>query len=74
MPCEEEEMTCSDLDPQTLKPCVMACYCVEGYVKAPNGECVRLEDCPKGNWDVLNDVYAKKEFYYVKFLLQCMTG
>jgi len=39
--------TCSNPTPGPIcvLPCVNACFCKEGYLKAANGECVRPEEC-----------------------------
>jgi len=40
--------TCSNPQPgpTCVLPCVDACFCKEGYLKANNGECVKPEECP----------------------------
>ncbi|KAK0074419.1 hypothetical protein PV325_008383 [Microctonus aethiopoides] len=40
--------TCANPDPKvcTLRCNVDVCECEEGYVRAPNGQCVRLSQCP----------------------------
>ncbi|XP_026732934.1 mucin-5B-like isoform X2 [Trichoplusia ni] len=45
--CETCEKTCSNPNPKCPTPCAMGCFCEEGFVKSPNGQCVRLDDCPK---------------------------
>ncbi|KAJ8712574.1 hypothetical protein PYW07_005416 [Mythimna separata] len=45
--CEALEKTCAKRNPKVPSPCVPGCFCQDGYVKAPNGQCVRPEECPK---------------------------
>ncbi|KAL0822063.1 hypothetical protein ABMA28_005430 [Loxostege sticticalis] len=47
-PCENCEKTCSNPNPQCPAQCSRGCFCKDGLYKAPNGECVKLEQCPKG--------------------------
>ncbi|KAF9804544.1 hypothetical protein SFRURICE_014452 [Spodoptera frugiperda] len=56
--CETCAKTCSNPNPKCPTPCAMGCFCEEGYVQSPNGQCVKLEDCPKGNWDELNGIFS----------------
>lgn len=57
--CETCEKTCSNPNPKCPTACAMGCFCEEGYVMSPNGQCVKLEECPKGNWDILNGVSSE---------------
>ncbi|CAG4942750.1 unnamed protein product [Parnassius apollo] len=45
--CGGCEKTCSDPDLSCAVPCRMGCFCEEGYVKHPNGNCVKIEECPE---------------------------
>ncbi|KAH9640340.1 hypothetical protein HF086_001692 [Spodoptera exigua] len=45
--CETCAKTCSNPNPKCPTPCAMGCFCEEGYVQSPNGQCVKLENCPK---------------------------
>ncbi|XP_063829699.1 mucin-6-like isoform X1 [Ostrinia nubilalis] len=47
-PCENCEKTCSNPSPQCPAQCSRGCFCKDGLYKAPDGECVKLEDCPRG--------------------------
>ncbi|XP_075980493.1 von Willebrand factor-like isoform X1 [Anticarsia gemmatalis] len=52
--CETCEKTCSEPNPKCPTPCVTGCFCSEGFVKAPSGQCVKLEDCPKAEMSLGN--------------------
>nr|XP_021186143.2 zonadhesin isoform X1 [Helicoverpa armigera] len=45
--CETCIKTCSNPNPKCPTPCAMGCFCEDGYVQAPDGRCVKLEECPK---------------------------
>lgn len=49
--CETCERTCSDPNPKCPSPCKTGCFCEQGYVKGPDGQCMKLENCPKGTDD-----------------------
>ncbi|RVE48001.1 hypothetical protein evm_007313 [Chilo suppressalis] len=46
--CEPCEKTCSNPNPQCPAQCSRGCFCKEGLYKAPNGDCLELDKCPKG--------------------------
>ncbi|KAG6447521.1 hypothetical protein O3G_MSEX004992 [Manduca sexta] len=45
--CETCEKTCSNPNPPCPMPCKKGCFCDPGYVRAPSGDCVKLNECPK---------------------------
>ncbi|CAB3234420.1 unnamed protein product [Arctia plantaginis] len=45
--CETCERTCSDPNPKCPSPCKTGCFCEQDYVKGPDGQCMKLENCPK---------------------------
>lgn len=45
--CENCEKTCSNPNPKCPAQCTKGCFCDDGFYKAPNGNCVKLQDCPK---------------------------
>ncbi|XP_049876367.1 zonadhesin-like isoform X2 [Pectinophora gossypiella] len=45
--CRSCEKTCSSPIPECSQPCSAGCFCEDGYLKAPSGKCVKLEECPR---------------------------
>ncbi|XP_072944573.1 serine protease inhibitor swm-1-like isoform X2 [Epargyreus clarus] len=65
--CQRCEKTCSNLNPTCIGPCQTGCFCNNDLVKAPNGKCVELKECPKeitlGVQDIsIEDCGSNEEF------------
>ncbi|XP_013179793.1 PREDICTED: zonadhesin-like [Papilio xuthus] len=45
--CQVCEKSCSNPQPHCAGPCRAGCFCEEGYLKHPNGQCVKPHECPK---------------------------
>ncbi|CAH2044240.1 unnamed protein product, partial [Iphiclides podalirius] len=45
--CRRCEKTCSERRPLCSGPCRSGCFCKDGFLKHPNGQCVKLQECPK---------------------------
>lgn len=50
--CGRCDKTCSDPNPVCTNTCVSGCFCKPGYFKAPDGLCVKLEDCPQAEMSI----------------------
>ncbi|XP_061719201.1 zonadhesin-like isoform X1 [Cydia pomonella] len=65
--CEPCEKTCFNPNPICPAQCNRGCFCEDGLVKSPNGQCVKREDCPKaevtfGNDPSIEDCAPDEEF------------
>ncbi|XP_068618089.1 keratin-associated protein 9-3-like [Battus philenor] len=45
--CRLCEKSCNNPNPICIGACRTGCFCEEGYLKHPNGQCVKPQDCPK---------------------------
>ncbi|CAH2093248.1 unnamed protein product [Euphydryas editha] len=44
--CRRCDKTCTDPNPVCNGSCIAGCFCDEGYLKGPDGRCIKLKDCP----------------------------
>ncbi|XP_061719202.1 zonadhesin-like isoform X2 [Cydia pomonella] len=56
--CEPCEKTCFNPNPICPAQCNRGCFCEDGLVKSPNGQCVKREDCPKETCTSPNEEYV----------------
>nr|XP_026487984.1 SCO-spondin-like [Vanessa tameamea] len=45
--CRRCDKTCSDPNPPCNSSCIAGCFCDDGYLKAPDGQCILLKNCPQ---------------------------
>ncbi|KAM3957954.1 zonadhesin [Aphomia sociella] len=68
--CENCEKTCSNPNPICPAQCTKGCFCDDGFYKSPNGNCVKLEDCPEaevtmggGHDTTIDDCHPDEEYF-----------
>ncbi|CAG9788932.1 unnamed protein product [Diatraea saccharalis] len=68
--CENCEKTCSNPNPHCSTQCSRGCFCKEGLYKAPDGECLELDKCPKAEESIgtahepsIEDCDIDEEYY-----------
>ena len=70
--CRKCELSYSNIDPQCVEKdsCTEGCYCLPGYARDYNGECVKLNEIPRKseNKNETINTLKQKLLIFIKFV------